>query len=53
MYGFTKFQKPPKGELRELQIYFRKIPPYQQNFLVVSVLSISPWLPRNLKEFHK
>jgi len=38
-----------KGELGEFQIYFRKIPLYQQNFLVVSVLSNSPWLLRNLK----
>jgi len=34
-----------KGELGELEFYFRKIPLHQQNFLVVSV----PWLPRNLK----
>jgi len=38
-----------KGELEELQIYFRKIPLHQQKFLVVSVLSNSPWLLRNLK----
>jgi len=38
-----------KGELGELQIYFRKIPLHQRKFLVVSVLSNSPWLPRNLK----
>jgi len=38
-----------KEELGELEFHFRKIPLYQQNFLVVSVLSNSPWLPRNLK----
>jgi len=31
-----------KGELGELQIYFRKIPLHQQKFLVVLVLSNSP-----------
>jgi len=38
-----------KGELGELEFYFRKIPLHQQKFLVVSILSNSPWLPRNLK----
>jgi len=38
-----------KGKLWELQIYFRKIPLHQQKCLVVSVLSNSPWLLRNLK----
>jgi len=38
-----------KGELKELQIYFRKIPLHQLKFLVVSVLSNSLWLPRNFK----
>jgi len=38
-----------KGELGKLQIYFRKIPLHQQKFLMVSVLSNSPWLPRDLK----
>jgi len=38
-----------KGELGELHIYFRKIPLHQRKFLVVSVLSNLPWLPRNLK----
>jgi len=38
-----------KEELGELEFYFRKIPLYQQKYLVVSVLSNSPWLPRNLK----
>jgi len=38
-----------KGVLGVIQIYFRKIPLFQQNFLVISVLSNSPWLPRNLK----
>jgi len=38
-----------KGELQEFEFYFRKIPLHQQKFLVVSVLSNSPWLPRNLK----
>jgi len=33
-----------KGELGELQIYFRKIPLHQKKILVVSVLSNSPWL---------
>jgi len=42
-----------KGELGELQIYFRKIPLHQQNFLVVSVLSNSPWLPKNFKKCPK
>jgi len=42
-----------KGELGELHIYFRKIPLHQQKFLVVSVLSILPWLPRNLKKCPK
>jgi len=37
-----------KGELGELQFYFKKLPLHQQKFLVVSVLSNSPWLPRNL-----
>jgi len=38
-----------KGELGELQIYFRKIPLHQQNFSVVSILSNSLWLLKNLK----
>jgi len=38
-----------KGELGEFQIYFRKISLHQQKFLMVSVLSNSPWLLRNLK----
>jgi len=42
-----------KGELGELKIYFRKIPLHQQKFLVVSVLSNSPWLPRNSKNVPK
>jgi len=33
-----------KGELGEFQVYFRKIPLYQQKFLVVSVLYNSLWL---------
>jgi len=41
------------GKLEEFQIYFRKIPLQQQTFLVVSVLSNSPWLPRNLKKCPK
>jgi len=41
-----------KGELGELQIYFRKIPLHQQKFLAVS-LTNSPWLPRNLKKYPK
>jgi len=39
-----------KGELGELQLYFRKILLHQQKFLVVLVLSNSPWLPTNLKK---
>jgi len=38
-----------KGELGELEFYFRNIPLHQQKFLVVSFLSNSPWLPRNLR----
>jgi len=38
-----------KGELGEFQIYLRKIPLHQQNFLLVSVLSNSLQLRRNLK----
>jgi len=37
------------GELGELEFYFKKISLHQQKFLVISVLSNSPWLPRNLK----
>jgi len=40
-----KFRSP----IGELEFYFRKIPLHQQKFLVVSVLSNSPWLPKNLK----
>jgi len=39
-----------KGELRKFQIYFRKIPLHQQKFLVISVLSNSPWLLNNFKK---
>jgi len=42
-----------KGELGELEFYFKKIPLHQQKFLVVSVLSNSLWLPRNLKNVPK
>jgi len=38
-----------KGELGELEFYFREIPLHQQKVLVVSVLSNSSWLQRNLK----
>jgi len=38
-----------KGQLGEVQIYFRKTLLHQQKFLVLSVLSNSPWLPKNLK----
>jgi len=50
-YTYKQF----KGELGELHIYFRKIglPLQQQKFLVVSVLSNSPWLLRNLKKMSK
>jgi len=44
-----KTQKPLKGELGELEFYFRKIPLHQQKILVVPVLSDLPWLLRNLK----
>jgi len=47
------FRKIVKGELVELQFYFRKIPLHQQKFLVVSVLPNSPWLPRNVKKCPK
>jgi len=39
-----------KRKLGEIQIYFKKIPLHQQIFLVVSVLSNSPWLPRNFSK---
>jgi len=42
-----------KGELGELEFCFRKIPLHQQKFLVVSVLSNSPWLLGNLKNGSK
>jgi len=42
-----------KGELGELQFYFRNIPLHQLIFLVVSVLSNLPWLPRYLKKCPK
>jgi len=42
-----------KGELGELKFYFIKVPLHQQKFLVVSVLSDSPWLPKNLKNVPK
>jgi len=50
-YTDTEANLPVKGELRELEFTsdFRKIPQHQQNLLVVSVLSNSPWLQRNLK----
>jgi len=38
-----------KAELEEIQIYFRKITLHQK-FFVVSVLSNSSWLLRNLKD---
>jgi len=38
-----------KEELGEIQIYFWKIPLHQQKLLVFSVVSNSPWLPKNLK----
>jgi len=43
--GIPKF----KGELGELEFFFRKIHLHQQKFLVVSVFSNSPWLTRNFK----
>jgi len=42
-----------KGEPGELEFCFRKIPLHQQKFLVASVLSNSPWLPRYLKNGSK
>jgi len=42
-----------KRELGELEFYFRKIPLHQQKSLVVSGLSNSPWLLRNLKNGSK
>jgi len=39
-----------KGELGKLQFYFRKINLHQQTILVVSVLSNSPWMSKNLKK---
>jgi len=38
-----------KGNKVNWNFFFRKIPLYQQKILVVSVLSNSPWLARNLK----
>jgi len=38
------------GEFKDL---FRKIPIHQQKFMVVLVLSNSPWLQRNLKKCPK
>jgi len=40
-----------KGEEAELEFYFRKIPLHQQKFLVVSVLSNSPYTPASIKFF--
>jgi len=42
-----------KRGIGELEFYFRKIPLHQQKFLVVLVLSNSPWLLRNLKNVPK
>jgi len=42
-----------KGELEELQIYFRKLPVHQQNFLVISVHSNLPWLPKKFEKMSK
>jgi len=36
-----------KGEQGKLQFYFKKIPLHQQKFLMASVLSNTPWLPKN------
>jgi len=47
--GACLFMILVKGKLGELEFYFRKIPLHQQKFLVVSIFSNSPWLPRNLK----
>jgi len=44
--------KTLKGELGELELFFRKLPLHQQKFLVVSVLSNSPW-PLVAKKFEK
>jgi len=42
-----------KGKLGELQLYFRKLPLHQQNFLVVSVLSNSPWVAEKFENISK
>jgi len=42
-----------KGEQGVIQFHFRKIPLHQQKFFLVTVLSNSPWLPRNLKKMFK
>jgi len=42
-----------KGELGVIQIYFGKIALHQGKFLVASVLSNSPWLPRYMKKCPK
>jgi len=47
--NFSTFFFTFQGKPGELEFYFRKIPLHQQKFLVVSILSNSPWLPRNLK----
>jgi len=42
-----------KGELGELQIYFRKILLHQQKFLVVSILSNSPLVAEKFEKCPK
>jgi len=42
-----------KGEQGVIQFYFKEIPQHQRNFLVVSVLFNSLWLPRNFKNCPK
>jgi len=45
-------RKLVKGKLG-VQIYFRKIPLHQQEFLVFSILFNSPWLLRSFKKCPK
>jgi len=51
IFAFT-FTIVIRGELGELQIYFKKDTPASTKILVISV-SISPWFPINLKKCPK
>jgi len=42
-----------KGELGELEFYFRRIPLHPQKFLLVSVLSNSPWFAEKFEKLTK